>query len=534
MSSSADFKKRFNSVFLLTQQDEKKLPILAGKIDSALQGMQKEGDSGIDLAKRIMNKDAVREAFISAGIDIEAELAKLQKRTAHPAFTIVWDAESSIDDRKRMILFTSNAPTTAVYLPHNYKKIFTIYDGFIGAKTRGEKSKFLLTIREKLFLSGKIPDGSRFIDYYLWNDFFSCISILSNVSVAYTEAKLPGLFRLDNSSMAFSGLVSNSIAMARARGKVDPMAHALNVNGLTISSDNAKKIGVGEGKLLRFAITAFTKVNAPNAKAPQQIICADTKDFAHKCKVEITPATMGNPEAQAKENKRAAKALENFIAKLKKNAFNLKDGTTFSWDERIQGKTKSFGVISLIAGYEIDEDIIKIEFSKSAADYLVALPLAQEPVGLYAIDDRNYNAFSIAVNMNQHYSIENNVIRNTETILSIPTIIGYTSLPSYEEVREQENSWWARIKEPFEKALDELTRSGFLKNWHYCHAGKIALTDREVEALTRYEQFASLYVCFELAGYSSHEERAVTIKKKRDEGRTKNKGKVKQNKEKKG
>ena len=208
MSSSADFKKRFNSVFLLTQQDEKKLPILAGKIDSALQGMQKEGDSGIDLAKRIMNKDAVREAFISAGIDIEAELAKLQKRTAHPAFTIVWDAESSIDDRKRMILFTSHAPTTAVYLPHNYKKIFTIYDGFIGAKTRGEKSKFLLTIREKLFLSGKIPDGSRFIDYYLWNDFFSCISILSNVSVAYTEAKLPGLFRLDNSSMAFSGLVS--------------------------------------------------------------------------------------------------------------------------------------------------------------------------------------------------------------------------------------------------------------------------------------------------------------------------------------
>ena len=527
MSSNADFKQRFNSVFLLTQQEEKNLPTLIEKINSALQGMKKGADSGIDFANRLMNRETVREAFLTAGIDIEGEFAKIQKRAAHPSFTLIWDAEAPIEDRKRMILFTSTEPTTAVYLPNNYKGIYTLYDGFLSAKTRGEKSKFILKIRDLLFASGKIPDGSRFLAYNLWSGFFSYGAILCNVSITSDiSTKLPGIYSLDSDSLSFSGVVSNTIHALRTKGIVDTMADppTVRVGDFVVTSKNAEKIGVGESKLLRLAIAAFTRINAQHEKNPRLAIYADTKDFARRCGKDVDPANMESPTLQAKENKRAAKAIENFIAKLNRNAMNLQ--APFTWQEKAGKKTTSYNGVVLISEFHIDEDVIHIEFTPKAAEYLVTLPLTQEPIGLYAIDDRNNNAFSIAVQMNLHYSIENNVIRNTENILSVTNLLGYTSLPSYEEVKKQETSWWARIKEPFEKALDELTRSGFLSNWHYCHAGKIALTDREVDALKRYEQFASLYVCFELAGYSTHEERAVTIQKKRDEGRAKNTPKI--------
>ncbi len=63
------------------------------------------------------------------------------------------------------------------------------------------------------------------------------------------------------------------------------------------------------------------------------------------------------------------------------------------------------------------------------------------PRSLYAIDERDYNAFAIGEAMNLHYSQYNNVVRGTEQMLSIIKLLEATSFPSYEKIKQSYSSW---------------------------------------------------------------------------------------------
>ena len=204
---------------------------------------------------------------------------------------------------------------------------------------------------------------------------------------------------------------------------------------------------------------------------------------------------------------------KNFRKKLKKNLENLMEKhVSFSWIEDVRGKTKSYGGLSLISGYKISKDAITIDFSLGFAEYLVSLPtLVEYPRALYGVNDRNYNAFAIGEAMFQHYSINNNVIKGTEQMLSIQKILEITSFPTYEKVKEEHHSWEFLIKEQLEKALDHLHECGLIKDWCYSQAKGKKLTDEEASQITSYEKFASLYVWYELNAYPEHEERADMI-----------------------
>ena len=113
--------------------------------------------------------------------------------------------------------------------------------------------------------------------------------------------------------------------------------------------------------------------------------------------------------------------------------------------------------------------------------------------------------------MFQHYSINNNIIRGTEQVLSVQKILEVTSFPSYEKVKEEKHSWEFLIKEQLEKALDHLHTCSFLRDWCYSQAKGRKLTDEEASQITSYEKFVSLYIWYELTDYPEHSKRADII-----------------------
>lgn len=338
-----------------------------------------------------------------------------------------------------------------------------------------------------------------------------------DITVAAPPQTLTGLFHAEERSLSFTGSALTALSKARTRGIVNPVTRdSLTIGDVIIASSIASKIGIGEAKLLRYGVSAFTRENAQNEKKPILRIHGDTRDFARANGVKIDPQPMATPEEQDKENRRAAKALENFVAKLGRNAETLKSNASFSWTETIRGKSKAYSGISLIGAYKIDSDVIMLEFTQSAAEYMIQLPLSDTPRALYAVDDRKPNAYSIAQALISHYGIENNVMRNTERMLKVETLLKYTSFPTQETLKSKRWSWERLVKEPFEEALDELTRAGLLKDWRYSLSGMEELTEEQATTILRYEQFASLYVCYELSGYEPHADRVRLIAEKRE------------------
>ena len=258
-----------------------------------------------------------------------------------------------------------------------------------------------------------------------------------------TEAQysheLTGLFTADERSLSFTGNALTILAKARTRGIVNPVTKdSLSIGDVIIASSIASRIGIGEAKLLRYGVSAFTKENAQNERKPILRIYGDTKDFARANGVKIDPQQMATKGEQGKENRRAAKALENFVAKLARNAETL-NNASFSWMETVKGKAKSYSGVSLIGAYKIDSSVIMLEFTQSAAEYMTQLPLSDTPRALYAVDDRKPNAYSIAQALITHYGMENNVIRNTERMLKVETLLAYTSFRCKDGKTESKN-----------------------------------------------------------------------------------------------
>ena len=338
------------------------------------------------------------------------------------------------------------------------------------------------------------------------------------------------IFAPGDHALTFSGDAISILSKARTKGSVDRYGSVLTINDFFINSDAAKTIGIGEAKLLRYGVSAFTKANAQNAKNPKLRIYADTKEFARACRVRIDRQIMSTPEEQAKEDERANKALENFVTKLGRNAKNLTKAS-FNWFEKVQGKGRTYSGMNMIGAYKISRDTVMLEFTQMAAEYLTRLPLSDTPRAYYAIDDRKPNAFAIADELIKHYNMNNNIVRNTERIIKVETLLKYTSFPSKEEISQKRNAWAKMVKEPFEAAMDELYQKGLIApeehdpktgkrisgGWRYSLSGMTPLSDVEAAQIIEkgYAYFTSLYVVFELAGYEPHEVRAKAIADKK-------------------
>lgn len=295
-------------------------------------------------------------------------------------------------------------------------------------------------------------------------------------------------------SLTYTGNALDVLAQARANGKIDPLSKVIKINGVDIfSPKSAFNIGVGTAKIMRYAVTAFTKLNHRNTTGERLKlrVLLDLKDYAQANGVDITSIS----------------AMKNFRHKIKVDLEKFKQaGATFT--EKVKGKPTRYAGLNYIGQYDIKGDTIMIEFTLGMAEYLVTRPLMSYPRSLYSLDDRDANAFAIGEAMCRHYSIDSNVLRGTHGRLRVETLLQCTSFPTYDELQAQKSGWESNVKERFEKCLDRLYQCGFIKDWGY---------DTETAEISSYREFIDVILWYELNDFDDTATRAKAITEKRAE-----------------
>lgn len=283
-------------------------------------------------------------------------------------------------------------------------------------------------------------------------------------------------------------------------------------------------LGVNTDKLLSTALVSFTENNDFRNKDGNidRRVSFPLKDYARKLGYDVDEHETDSPEAAEKEKKRAKNALDNARKAIKKD-LSLLRASYLSWEEKGIGKG-DFAQLNIFTWVGVKNGNIQIAFSPEIAEYLAKRNLiTQYPTALIGLDARKPNAYFIGRKLAEHYYIDNNVKRGTYNRIGVKTLLEITDLPTFEEVQEKDRGHWeARIKEPFENALDELTGAGVLTDWKYIHARNVDLTEEESYTITDYDTFIGLYVKYELKDPEDQTDRIEEKDKRREEQRKRN------------
>jgi len=268
-------------------------------------------------------------------------------------------------------------------------------------------------------------------------------------------------------------------------------------------------LGVSTHKLLSTAIANFTALNHTSSKTKQAnctVISIPLKEYALHCGYDVNEHETTTEEESIKEANRAKNALDNARKKIQKD-LTILYSASLSWTEKVRGKQGDYLDIRLVEAKGIKNGYIQLRFSQTFSEYLVQLPLTQYPIALLSVDERNTNAYAMGLKFTEHYNMDNNQKIGTAQLLKVNTLLNVTSLPSIEKVRADNRLWEDRIKEPFETALDILTRCGLLENWEYTHSKAIPMTDEEAMNWESYEEWANSFIHFTLNEAPNHEAR---------------------------
>ena len=277
-------------------------------------------------------------------------------------------------------------------------------------------------------------------------------------------------------------------------------------------------LSINTDKLLSTAIGLFTKQNDfRHNNEPKRTVSFNLKGYAYLLGYDVEEHETATPEEAEKERRRAKNQLDNARKSIKKD-LSILNALQLTWEEKIKGKANDFLNVSLTTTTGIVNGEIIISFSPEIASYLTERNLLTPyPTKLLRIDGRQANAYYIGRKLIEYYNIYNNQLRDTNDIISVPALLSVTDLPSYEEVQKKDRGHWQeRIKEPFENALDTLTRFGILDDWQYTHAKKEKLDDAEAQNIIRYEDFTALYVNFTPADIIDNTERLQVMKEERE------------------
>ena len=144
---------------------------------------------------------------------------------------------------------------------------------------------------------------------------------------------------------------------------------------------------------------------------------------------------------------------------------------------------------------------IHIEFRPEFVEHMKKeRVIMQYPPGLIKIDPLSYNSYYIGKKIAEVYYNSKNIAAGRRDILSVKTLLSAMDLKDYEEQKATNNRWWKeRIKQRLEICLGDLRFVGMLKEYDYCKAKKVPLSEDERRAADiDYTFFTSLYVTFSL------------------------------------
>ena len=292
-------------------------------------------------------------------------------------------------------------------------------------------------------------------------------------------------------------------------------------------------LGVSTNKLLSAALIEFTKQNTEADLTKNNIntrVSIPLKDYALACGYEVEEKITKNmnKEEIEKEKERASNALK-YVRKQINKDLNILFASKVSWKETSKRfKNKDFMDYRFIVGKGIRKGRIHIEFYSGFSDNMVQQAITPHPLALFKVDAGKPTAYAIGRKMATHYGMNSNIVKGTYNRLKVQTLLDVTDLPTLENVRQTRKSWYERIKEPLENALDHLTSKevNFIKVWYYCKPLGIPLTKEEADFTNKpFEEWANTLILFEIVDAPSYEERLKQLEEKKKENIKKRKGK---------
>lgn len=292
-------------------------------------------------------------------------------------------------------------------------------------------------------------------------------------------------------------------------------------------------LGVSTNKLLSAALIEFTKQNTEADLTKNNIntrVSIPLKDYALACGYEVEEKITKNmnKEEIEKEKERASNALKYARKQINKD-LNILFASKVSWKETSKRfKNKDFMDYRFIVGKGIRKGRIHIEFYSGFSDNMVQQAITPHPLALFKVDAGKPTAYAIGRKMATHYGMNNNIIKGTYNRLKVQTLLDVTNLPTLENVRQSRNSWYERIKEPLENALDHLTSKevNFLKDWTYCKPLGKTMTKEEANFTNKpFEEWANTLILFEVVDAPSYKDRLKQLEEKKKRKYKEKKGK---------
>jgi len=255
-------------------------------------------------------------------------------------------------------------------------------------------------------------------------------------------------------------------------------------------SDIGKAFGITTHKLLCAGLIWFTKKNniGDDRDNIQTEITIPLREYAFLC------GHVGIVAKDESDQSRANESLKTVRKQISKD-LKLLLQSSLTWEESTRGKNEDYDCPILTDG-GIKNGYIYMTFSQTFAKYLKHRRITEYPEKLFSVDNRKANAYRIGQACAFHFYNTNNKKDGNFNKLRVQTLLKYTNLPTIESVRkENRGTWRARIKEPLEKALNELVAKSIISEWEYKKTVSSFLSDKEHKMT--FEEWADSIVHFE-------------------------------------
>ena len=172
------------------------------------------------------------------------------------------------------------------------------------------------------------------------------------------------------------------------------------------------------------------------------------------------------------------------------------------------------GFIQMISSGFIQGNTITVNFDRDFAYHLYKQPITQFPPELLSIDGRADNAYNIGKRIYKHAFMEPNILNGNANRLSVKTLLKETNLKTYEEILKSGQSWNERLKNPLDKAIDQLEEKGMIKNPEYRKPGGDRLSDHELE-FNNYNDWIDTVLYFDLPDKYKKKQNEILMKSKK-------------------
>lgn len=308
------------------------------------------------------------------------------------------------------------------------------------------------------------------------------------------------IIKLKDSEPAYTGQIVNSLVKSSFVNFTDDIfvgEKTLKIGDITFYAKNEDKNKLEKFKhisddalgLLAYALAQITATN-------KNTVIVTYKEYA----------AFSNYDVYNTDKKKAKNELDKF-RKVFARAFNELDCLEIRWIEnKIKFDFEYERAPKLITEkgrgtqrggffyFEINPDIVK---KLQEENFITMLPKS-----MFKLGGKNNKDFSrkLLFKLSQHYNINHNKKIGNNDILSIKTLLEWTTLPTVEQLKKINNRHYNElILEPLFEQLDRYIAEGILTDYKICKAKKVPVTDEENERTPALVKINRWYINYTMA-----------------------------------